>query len=356
MISIQIYLSSVKQSIADTRLVVLGNEAADLDSMASSVAYGYLRTQQNPELTVLPVMMIPRADFYLRPEVVYLFHEAGICLADVVFSDEVDFDGLLLQADLVLVDHNKLGADLRKYGHKVTAVLDHHKDEGLYTTAAPRIVRTIGSTATLVAMEFSKLGVRIGQDMATLLGGTILLDTVNLSSVAGRATDADREVAAQILPLSPIPAQELFEKLQCGKFAVQGFSTNDLLRKDYKEYYCGRLKYGIASVHLSIRQWQKKDSELVAAFSEYAANRKLDLLVVMTSSNSPEFHRQLIIVWQTVDGQGKLFDYLQDNDLALTPLVCIDQKQPNNGSISFYRQGNLRISRKKLQPLLEKFF
>ncbi|MEA3467278.1 MAG: DHHA2 domain-containing protein [Thermodesulfobacteriota bacterium] len=356
MISIQTYLSSVKQRISDTRLVVLGNEAADLDSMVSSVAYGYLRARQKPGLTVLPVMTIPRADFFLRQEVVYLFHEAGINLDDIVFSDEVDCDKLLLHADLVLVDHNKLGADLLQYGHKVTGVLDHHKDEGLYKTAVPRIIRTIGSTATLVAMEFNKLGVTIGQDLAILLGGTILLDTVNLSMAAGKVTDADKKVAAEILPLCPMPGQELFKKVQSGKFNVQGLSTNDLLRKDYKEYHFGRLQYGIASVHLSTGQWQVMDNDLVAAFSGFAANRKLDLLVSMNSYNRPEFHRELIVFWQTEGGQRKLLKYLQDNELALTPIVCVDEKNRNDGIITFYDQGNRGISRKKLQPLLANFF
>ncbi len=356
MISIQNYLSSVKQRISDTRLVVLGNEAADLDSMASSIAYGYLLAQLHPELTVLPVMNIPRADFFLRSEVVFLFHEAGINQNDIVFSDEVDFDKLLSHADLALVDHNKLRTDFQKYSNKVVCILDHHKDEGLYKNAVPRIVRTIGSTATLVAMEFSKFGVPLGQDLAILLGGVILLDTVNLSTAAGKVTNADREVAAKILPLCPIPRQELFDKVQSGKFDVQGLSTNELLRKDYKAYQVGGLQYGIASVHLSIRQWQVMDSDLVAAFSEFAANRKLDLLVAMNFHNSPVFNRELIVFWQIDDGQIKLFKYLQDNSLALTPLTSVDQKQTNNGVITFYNQGNSAISRKKLQPLLENFF
>ncbi len=357
MISIQTYLSSVKQRISDTKLVVLGNEAADLDSMASSIAYGYLLAQLHPELTVLPVMNIPRADFFLRSEVVFVFHEAGINQDDIVFSDEVDFDKLLVHADLALVDHNQLRTDFQKYSHKVVCILDHHKDEGLYKNAVPRIVRTIGSTATLVAMEFSKLGVPLGQDLAILLGGAILLDTVNLSTAAGKTTDADKEVAIKILSLCSMPRQELFEKVQSRKFDVQGLSTSELLRKDYKEYQAGGgLLYGIASVHVSIRQWQVMESDLAAAFAAFAASRKLDLLLAMNSCNNPVFYRELIVFWETEDGQRELFKYLQDNRLVLTPIVCLDQKQQNKGMITCYRQGNSGVSRKKIQPLLENFF
>ena len=75
--------------------VVMGNEASDLDSMASSIAYGYLLSQSLPggEI-VLPVMNIPRDDFKLRTEAVYLFKEVGIDISRLVFLDEIKLDAL----------------------------------------------------------------------------------------------------------------------------------------------------------------------------------------------------------------------------------------------------------------------
>ncbi len=70
MISIQSYLAEAKKHISDTGIVVIGNEAADLDSMASSLAYGYLLSLQDPRISVLPIMPIPRVDFALRTEAV----------------------------------------------------------------------------------------------------------------------------------------------------------------------------------------------------------------------------------------------------------------------------------------------
>jgi exopolyphosphatase len=179
--SLQEYIISAKNNIATSQLVILGNEAADLDSMASSIAYGYLCQQITPERTILPVMPIPRADFVLRTEAVYVFNEAGINIDDVVFMDEVNLDTVLESANIVLVDHNKIAVNLEKYGHKITGVVDHHKDEGLYLDAIPRIITTIGSTTSLVAQEFAKASIIISENLAILLGGTILLDTVNLA-------------------------------------------------------------------------------------------------------------------------------------------------------------------------------
>ncbi len=72
------FLHAAKASLEMSRSVrvILGNEASDLDSMASSVAYAYLLSNDrvSPEETVLPVMNIPRDDFRLRTEAVYLFN------------------------------------------------------------------------------------------------------------------------------------------------------------------------------------------------------------------------------------------------------------------------------------------
>jgi hypothetical protein len=53
--------------------------------------------------------------------------------------------------------------------------------------------------------------------------------------------------------------------------------------------------------------------------------------------------------------QDALFSYLQENGLELTVLDCPVQKQGASGCIGFYKQGNLDISRKILQPLLAEF-
>ncbi len=353
--SLHEYLFSAKSNINTSQLVVIGNEAADLDSMASSIAYGYLRQLISPELTVLPVMPIPRADFVLRTEAVYVFNEAGINMDDVVFMDEVNLDAVLENAAIVLVDHNKIAVNFEMYSDKISGIVDHHKDEGLYPDATPRIITTIGSTASLVAQEFAKASITISENLAILLGGTILLDTVNLAEKAGRVTDADREVTAVILPLCPLSQQEFFDKVQEAKFNVDGLSTNDLLRKDYKEWQLGDSRVGIGSALLPVTDWIEMDTELATGFEAFCTDRKLDLLLSMNAFSNPDFGRDLVLFTKSKDASDKLYGYLQDKGMELSAIENTEQKQSVNGYIAFYRQGNLDISRKKLQPFLSDF-
>jgi len=352
---LQKYLLSAKKNMDKCQLVVMGNEAADLDSMVSSIAYGYLRQQVFPGNIVLPVMPIPRADFVLRTEAVYVFNEAEVNMDDIVFVDEINLDAVLENAAIVLVDHNQLSADFEKYSNKISGIIDHHKDEGLYLDATPRIIATIGSTTSLVAQEFVKASVDISENLAILLGGTILLDTVNLSGKAGRVTDADREIAAVILPLCPLSQQEFFDSVQEAKFNVDSLSTNDLLRKDYKEWQLGDSKVGIGSALLPVTDWIKMDSELTTGFEAFCTDRRLDLLLSMNAFNNPGFQRDLVLFTKSKVASDKLYTYLQDKGLELSERENLKQKQPVNGYITFYSQGNCSISRKKLQPFLVEY-
>jgi len=350
--TLQEYLAAAKNSINKCQLVIMGNEAADLDSMASSIAYAYLQQQITPALHVLPVMPIPRKDFVLRTEAVYVFGEAGINLADVVFMDEVHPDTLFGNAAIVLVDHNRIAESFVQHSDKVTGILDHHKDEGLYLDASPRIITTIGSTASLVSREFYQAGVRVSEDIAILLGGTILLDTVNLAEKAGRVTDGDRKAAAEILPLCPLSQQEFFDLVQDAKFNVAGLDTNDLLRKDYKEWKLGSSRLGIGSALLPVSEWSDMDDNLAAGFEKFCAERNLDLLLSMNAYANPGFQRDLLIYSASQEVHDRLHGYLQENGLDLSTIDCPDQKQAATGYLAYYSQGNLGISRKKLQPLL----
>ncbi len=353
-ISVHTYLAAVKADRKSATMVMLGNESADLDSMASSIAYGYLLYRQSPGETILPVMPIPRADFKLRTEAVYVFREAGISLDSLVFFDELEF-GELMNADtsLFLLDHNILAPSLEQYNAKVFAIIDHHRDEGFFSKAEPRIIHDVGSTASLVGMEYHKAGIQIPREIATLLAGTILLDTVNLDERVGRVTTTDSVVVRGLLPLCPMGREEFFNRVQREKFNVEGLSTIDLLRKDYKEFQTESIRYGISSARLSIKQWGALDSNLSSGFVRFVETRNLDILLSMNSFADPCFARDLIVYTKTKEAHDLLCHRLRELPLELIPVEAARQLPEGKGFLSFYHQGNSRMSRKKLQPLLD---
>jgi exopolyphosphatase len=162
-------------------------------------------------------------------------------------------------------------------------------------------------------------------------------------------------MAAVILPLCPLSQQEFFDRVQEAKFNVDGLSSNDLLRKDYKEWQLGDSKVGIGSALLSVTDWMAMDAELATGFETFCTDRKLDLLLSMNAFSNPNFQRDLILFTKSQDASDKLYVYLQDKGLELSEIKNTVQEQSVNGHIAFYSQGNLGISRKKLQPFLAEY-
>lgn len=355
------YLGTARDALRSGRAkrFVLGNEAADLDSMASAVAAGYWLTgtaaaagSRDP---FVPLVNIPRADYKLRTEAVYLLSAVGIEPDLLAFIDEVDLDAMRAagELELVLVDHNALAAAQAGLAPAVTGIIDHHRDEGGFQDARPRLVEPVGSASTLVAAQLLEGGAGpVEPGLARLLLGTVLLDTVNLDREAKRATDQDVQVAARLAEICGADRQALFERLQFEKFNVDALATADLLRKDYKEYQMGRVRCGIASVLLPVARWLEKDPELADSLAAFARGRGLDLLLAMNAYTDPDFRRDLVIWADEPQLFGEVDAFLRDSDLGLEPLAAAASTGPG---LAAYAQRNAAYSRKKLQPLLQGF-
>ncbi|WDP89979.1 MAG: DHH family phosphoesterase [Desulfobacter sp.] len=357
--SINQYLLEARTNIKDKPidLLVMGNEAADLDSMASAIVFAYIRSKAQPDKTIVPLMPIVREDFKLRTEAVYVFEKAQIDLDCLIFLDEMPQTFMDHVNRMAIVDHNKLPGAFEGHGDKVQMIVDHHKEEGLYENAEIRVIEPVGSTASLVGemliKEFPKL---MDAQIAMLLTGTILLDTVNLAPEAGRVTNKDTEIALTLMKHCTLDQNPYFEGVQKAKFDTASLTTTDLLRKDYKEFKFGDIRCGIASALLSMAQWTKKDNELCIGFESYARRRNLDVLLSMNAYTDPDFNRDLAVYCIDESAHDKLISFLQKKGLELKNLVFDGQKPCLEGKITFYSQANLGISRKKLSPMMDDHF
>lgn len=351
------FLAGLKNNFSEQKpvTIVMGNEAADLDSIVSAVTYAWYLYLTDPSQNPFPLINIQRADFKLRTEAVYLFEEAGVDIDHLLFAEDVDLDKLKTSGKLklILVDHNKLASGQTGLETVITGILDHHADEESYPPAAVTDIRPVGSASTLVTELFlDNQRDAIVKSLGTLLLGTILLDTVNLDPEAGRVTDDDSKAAKQIIDITGLDSGQLFEKLQFEKFNVSSLGSYDLLRKDYKEWQLGSVKLGIGSVLLPIEDWVSKDPDIAEECDRYLKERKLDVLLAMNAFTSPGFTRQLVVYVPDDSLRADTVAFLEGSDLGLEKL---DVNSSANSCI-FYNQKNLGISRKKLQPVLKEHF
>ncbi|KAK4565922.1 Exopolyphosphatase [Recurvomyces mirabilis] len=381
--------------------IVIGNESADLDSIACALVYGYIQSSR-PEARrknelVIPVVNIPAADLPLRPELTALLRHADVKPEDLVTLD--DLKPLPLPLDhtkWTLVDHNAMtGALAEHYSKSITGVIDHHDDEKTIPTAAdPRIIQKCGSCSSLVtnylrttwedlSSSSSTVGAANAQSsdgltddfaytsgwdaqVAKLALGSILIDTFNLTDES-KVTESDRKavryleakINASMKFGKDYDRQKFFEEINAAKADLEGLSVEDVLRKDYKQWQEGDLTLGISSI-VKPFEWlqQKAGNEKFSQILEgFAKDRGLDLFAVMTAytAESGKFARQLILLVTSDNDKAKgiVNDFTNKAGAELQLEDSRIQIQDDSGTeIKIWAQGNVAASRKQIGPML----
>ncbi len=343
--------------------LVAGSPAADPDSLAASIGYAWLLRLGPRRGQVLPYVPIARADLRLRPEALELFGQVGLDPSGLLFADELEPEELALLSGLQLSLVDSDGAYLpTAIRDKIVEVLDHHPAGVPSLPGSPGAVRTVepvGSACTLVAERFFRQQPEaLDPPLAALLLGPILLDTAGLDPGAGRGTERDRIVAARLEALAGPPSAGLYARLLEARRDLPGLSSEELLRRDYKEGRAAGGRYGISSVPLSRERWRERDGQLDLALGRFREARALDLLVVMTGYAEQDpagalagqppavFRRELALCAGEPVLAARAEAFLRNLPLRL-------QELPGSGpGVHWFRQGATELSRKRLEPLL----
>ena len=250
--------------------LVLGNEAADADSIISSLTYAYLKQWQSDNKIqssspaklrspIIPIVSISRKEIHLRRDVELLLNEIGLQLSDLICVDECNIANLTVESklDLILVDLNFLGQEMtKKIGSDVPIdeivkeILDHHEDSGAYLQApvreiafdSERKIPEVASTCTIIAEKYLETNSlkALTVDIATLLVGVIALDSLNMNPSQRRGTPRDQRALDSLLSLHPtIRRNHLFELLMNAKTDPafwESLTANDAIRIDFKGF------------------------------------------------------------------------------------------------------------------------
>lgn len=404
-------LQQASQTNAKTTFVV-GNESADLDSIASAILYGYITSSstqalRNNTLTI-PLTNIPAADLSLRPELTTLLRHANLTPSDLITLSDLPSNLSPATTTLTLVDHNALTgplATLFPTPTSLTSCIDHHADEAVVPpTSTPRLITPSGSCASLVATHLhdawvqlalfsSSTGAANGQQsydviddtaytstwdaQAALLAlGAVLIDTQNLTS-EHKVTAHDRKAVKLLeafVGISPklsvgYDRDAFYRELDAAKSDIGPLSLNDVLRKDYKAWSGegSGVELGVASVVRGLGFLEEKAAReasgsegkkaLLRACAAFAKERKLGSFAVMTAftNEKGEFERELLLV---AAGQGKPVEAAEKfvkqagGQLNLVDLSGYEAKEDGVAWVKAWRQDSLEASRKQVAPLL----
>lgn len=165
----------------------------------------------------------------------------------VVLDDDNYCIGILTRSDVacgykrkvILVDHNERRQAANGIDEaEVIEIVDHHRIADV-TTASPILFLNmpVGSTATIVSLEYQRYDVEIPPGMAKVLLSALLTDTVILKSPT--TTDIDRRQATVLAGIAGVDVVQFGLELFRARSGADSLTVEKIVGADSKEFPFG---------------------------------------------------------------------------------------------------------------------
>ena len=211
---------------------------------------------------------------------------------------------------LILVDHNEFSQSVKGIEKaRVLEVIDHHRVTD-FSTSRPVSFRNeiVGSTCTIIATIFREHQVPIEGNVAGLMLGGLLSDTMNLQTPT--TTDKDRQTANILAALAGLDLDQFSEEL----FSVtedEGGSLEELMSRDiiFEDIMGVRLMLTKVNVP-QVEPYRDRAEEMQQALDVLTRNKNADMgILTITSALENQS-----ILFASGDKAKWLFEAYPDHD------------------------------------------
>jgi manganese-dependent inorganic pyrophosphatase len=217
-------------------MYVVGHKIPDSDSICGAIALAYLKNQIGEAAIATRLGDV-------TPETQFILDTFGFEAPELKLSYAGE--------EVYIVDHTeKTQAPDDIDEATVVGVVDHHK-LGDLTTSTPLEcwIRPVGCSNTIIKMMYDFYGVEIPKNIAGLMLGAILSDTVIFKLPTCTTADIKCvEVLAEIAGIEDYKAfgMEMFKV----KSAVEGTPARDLVMRDFKDFNMNGNLVGIGQLEV----------------------------------------------------------------------------------------------------------
>ncbi len=187
--------------------------------------------------------------------------------------------------NIILVDHNEVSQSVENImDSEILEIIDHHRI-GDIQTSNPVMFRNqlVGSTSTIVALMYKEYGVEIEKNLAGLLLGAMISDTLNFNSPT--TTKIDLEISMELAKISEVDTESFARELFSMGANLKNRSMTEIIEHDIKEYTISNLRFRLGQVNIyNLDELQQIKPKLIQAMEEYCVDEKLDLLLMIFTS------------------------------------------------------------------------
>ena len=186
---------------------------------------------------------------------------------------------------IIMVDHNEFSQSVRAIEEaRILEVIDHHRIND-FSSTQPVSFRNeiVGSTATIIATIFRENQIPVPQNLAGLLLGALLSDTMNFHSPT--TTEKDRQTANILAAMADLDIDEFARDMFAVTADTTGKSYAEMLNQDMKIYNIRDCNLSISQVIVtSTEQIRKESAQIQPAIETFCRKKRLDLAVLVFSS------------------------------------------------------------------------
>lgn len=197
---------------------------------------------------------------------------------------------------LILVDHNEMDQSVPGAEEiPVIEVVDHHRI-GMQPTLSPIKFTgdVVGSTCTLVASMFKNLGESLTPELAGILMGGIVADTLNLKSPT--TSPLDKKMLEWLEKISEVSAEDLMKELSSIDSPLASSAPEIVIDSDRKTYTNGKYKFSLSQVEeTNLELLHQRKAELVEAMTAIKEKESLNFIGLLVTDAVRENSEMLII-------------------------------------------------------------
>ena len=259
--------SIAKLNVEEGPIYVIGHCSPDSDTVCSAIAYARF-------LSLLGYDASPRTSGTINNETAYILQQVNFEAPEEL----IDASG----ENIFLVDHSEYAQAVEgMIDAHIVGVIDHH---GVGTLSTGNQVlyeaKPIGCTSTIIWLDYLNYGLEIDETTAYLMLGAILSDTDGLSG--STTTDADVKAVEELSKLAKVDDVEaMYAKLHERKLSYDGFSDQEIIFSDYKEYEAGGYTFGIGLVNaIDMDTARDLAARMKQALPEAFESRNVDYMYV----------------------------------------------------------------------------
>ena len=229
---------------------------------------------------------------------------------------------------VIQVDHNERGQSVDGLEEaEVLEIIDHHRVADIQTSN-PIYFRNepLGSSSTIVGKCYFELNMTPSKEVAGLLCGAIISDTLLFKSPT--CTEQDKIVCKKLAEIAGIPSLEEFAKamFKAGT-SLKGKSVSQIFNQDFKPFKMGEAKVGVAQVNtMDIDGFMPLKDEMLSFMKSEADSKDYDVVMLLLTDILTE-GSQVLVAGERHDYIEKTFNVELKDSMAFLPGVLSRKKQ-----------------------------